>query len=194
MNHSKLWSKLQIVSIRNLRYLSPCSVLANIFEFVGLAVIAYYIFGSPLPRCHHEDNGDDGHNHDDDDEAHMMTTTSISTSKVTNPSSAQAAFPGSHLRANSQSSLAPPSLLLRFDLSILIVPKSCANERWSGNQRGPSDREPDDQTPGTCKKQKILVDLKLLLFVSRVCLSLIFPQDMLGWNGVLNTSMVTIAW
>ena len=116
INHSKLWSKLQIVSIRNLRYLSPCSVLANIFEFVGLAVIAYYIFGSPLPRCHHENNGDDGHNHDDDDEAHMMTITSISTSKVTNPSSAQAAFPGSPLRANSRSSLAPPSLLLRFDL------------------------------------------------------------------------------
>ena len=37
-------------SIRNLRYLSPCSVIANIFEFVGLAVIAYYIFGTPLPR------------------------------------------------------------------------------------------------------------------------------------------------
>jgi len=42
---------LAICSIRNLRYLSPCSVLANIFEFVGLAVIAYYIFGSPLPSA-----------------------------------------------------------------------------------------------------------------------------------------------
>jgi len=40
---------LAICSIRNLRYLSPCSVLANILEFLGLAVIGYYIFSSPLP-------------------------------------------------------------------------------------------------------------------------------------------------
>ena len=48
-------------SIRNLRYLSPCSVLANIFEFVGLAVIAYYIFGTPLPRFDTDEDviGDD---------------------------------------------------------------------------------------------------------------------------------------
>jgi len=41
-----------ICSIRNLRYLSPCSVLANILEFVGLAVVFYYIFRSPLPNSH----------------------------------------------------------------------------------------------------------------------------------------------
>jgi len=41
-----------ICSIRNLRYLSPCSVLANILEFVGLAVIFYYIFSSPIPSSH----------------------------------------------------------------------------------------------------------------------------------------------
>ena len=52
-------------SIRNLRYLSPCSVIANIFEFVGLAVIAYYIFGTPLPRF--DDGGDDGDDGDDGD-------------------------------------------------------------------------------------------------------------------------------
>jgi len=38
-----------ICSIRNLKYLSPCSVLANILEFVGLGIIFYYIFESPLP-------------------------------------------------------------------------------------------------------------------------------------------------
>ena len=62
-------------SIRNLRYLSPCSVIANIFEFVGLAVIAYYIFGTPLPRFDNGDNDDDvdvyddGDDDDDDDDA-----------------------------------------------------------------------------------------------------------------------------
>lgn len=38
-----------ICSIRNLKYLSPCSVLANILEFVGLGIIFYYIFETPLP-------------------------------------------------------------------------------------------------------------------------------------------------
>ena len=38
-----------LVSIRNLKYLSPCSVLANILEFVGLGIIFYYIFETPLP-------------------------------------------------------------------------------------------------------------------------------------------------
>ena len=33
-----------ICSIRNLKYLSPCSVLANILEFVGLGIIFFYIF------------------------------------------------------------------------------------------------------------------------------------------------------
>jgi len=34
--------------VRNLKYLSPLSVLANILEFVGLGIIFYYIFSSPL--------------------------------------------------------------------------------------------------------------------------------------------------
>ena len=38
-----------ICSIRNLKYLSPCSVLANILEFIGLGIIFYYIFDKPLP-------------------------------------------------------------------------------------------------------------------------------------------------
>jgi len=38
-----------ICSIKNLRYLSPCSVLANILEFVGLGIIFYYIFCTSLP-------------------------------------------------------------------------------------------------------------------------------------------------
>ena len=38
-----------ICSIRNLKYLSPCSVLANILEFVGLAIIFFYIFDTKLP-------------------------------------------------------------------------------------------------------------------------------------------------
>ena len=42
-------------------------MIANIFEFVGLAVIAYYIFGSPLPRFDNGDN-DDGAGVDVDDD------------------------------------------------------------------------------------------------------------------------------
>ena len=38
-----------ICSIRNLKYLSPCSVLANILEFVGLGIIFFYIFETKLP-------------------------------------------------------------------------------------------------------------------------------------------------
>ena len=38
-----------ICSIRNLKYLSPVSVLANICEFYTLAVVFYYIFKDPLP-------------------------------------------------------------------------------------------------------------------------------------------------
>ena len=38
-----------ICSIRNLKYLSPFSILANILEFVGLGIIFYFIFSEPLP-------------------------------------------------------------------------------------------------------------------------------------------------
>jgi len=38
-----------ICSIKNLRYLSPCSILANILEFAGLGIIFYYIFATPIP-------------------------------------------------------------------------------------------------------------------------------------------------
>ena len=38
-----------VCSIRNLKYLSPCSILANILEFVGLGIIFYFIFATPLP-------------------------------------------------------------------------------------------------------------------------------------------------
>ena len=38
-----------VCSIRNLKYLSPCSVLANVLEFVGLGIIFYFIFSEPLP-------------------------------------------------------------------------------------------------------------------------------------------------
>jgi len=41
-----------ICSIRNLKYLSPSSILANILEFVGLGIIFYYIFSTPLPSSH----------------------------------------------------------------------------------------------------------------------------------------------
>ena len=79
--------------------------------------------------------------------------------------------------------------------SILIVPESCANKLSSGNQCGPSDREPDDQTPSTCTTQKMIIDRFVIVAFCENSLSFInFPQDMLGWNGVLNTSMVTIAW
>ncbi|XP_023344937.1 proton-coupled amino acid transporter 1 isoform X1 [Eurytemora carolleeae] len=35
--------------VRNLKYLSPLSVVANILEFVGLGIIFYFIFATPLP-------------------------------------------------------------------------------------------------------------------------------------------------
>lgn len=41
---------LAICSIRNLRYLSPFSVVANVLQFVGLGIIFYYIFSTPLPN------------------------------------------------------------------------------------------------------------------------------------------------
>lgn len=31
------------------RYLSPCSVIANISQFTGLAIVFFYIFRDPLP-------------------------------------------------------------------------------------------------------------------------------------------------
>lgn len=39
-----------LCSVRNLRFLSPVSIVANIFEFFTLAVVFYYIFRDPLPR------------------------------------------------------------------------------------------------------------------------------------------------
>eukprot|EP00088_Acartia_fossae_P007143 TRINITY_DN13325_c0_g1_i1.p1 TRINITY_DN13325_c0_g1~~TRINITY_DN13325_c0_g1_i1.p1 ORF type:complete len:518 (-),score=24.62 TRINITY_DN13325_c0_g1_i1:787-2340(-) len=36
--------------VRNLKYLSPLSVVANVLEFVGLGIIFYYIFSTPLPH------------------------------------------------------------------------------------------------------------------------------------------------
>merc|ERR1719193_2592067 len=36
--------------VRNLKYLSPLSIVANILEFVGLGIIFYYIFATPLPH------------------------------------------------------------------------------------------------------------------------------------------------
>ena len=41
---------LILVSVRNLRFLSPVSVVANLFEFYTLAVVFYYIFRDPLPN------------------------------------------------------------------------------------------------------------------------------------------------
>merc|ERR1711892_394519 len=41
-----------ICSIKNLRYLSPCSILANILEFAGLGIIFYYILAPPIPRTY----------------------------------------------------------------------------------------------------------------------------------------------
>eukprot|EP00095_Tigriopus_kingsejongensis_P012186 maker-scaffold521_size146803-snap-gene-0.10 protein:Tk12186 transcript:maker-scaffold521_size146803-snap-gene-0.10-mRNA-1 annotation:"proton-coupled amino acid transporter 4" len=41
---------IAICMIKNLRYLSPFSVVANIFQFVGLGIIFYYIFREPLPH------------------------------------------------------------------------------------------------------------------------------------------------
>ena len=40
---------LLICSVRNLKYLAPVSILANIFEFYTLGVVFYYIFKDPLP-------------------------------------------------------------------------------------------------------------------------------------------------
>ena len=34
---------LLLVSIRNLKYLSPVSMLANLLQFTGLAIIFYYL-------------------------------------------------------------------------------------------------------------------------------------------------------
>ena len=36
-------------SIRNLKFLAPFSLVANVFEFYTLGVIFYYIFKDPLP-------------------------------------------------------------------------------------------------------------------------------------------------
>jgi len=41
---------LAICSIRSLRYLSPCSVVANAAQFMGLGIVFYYIFREPLPQ------------------------------------------------------------------------------------------------------------------------------------------------
>ena len=38
-----------ICLIKNLRYLSPCSVIANVVQSVGLGLIFYFIFATPLP-------------------------------------------------------------------------------------------------------------------------------------------------
>ena len=105
-------------SIRNLRYLSPCSVLANIFEFVGLAVIAYYIFGTPLPRfdTDHDGIGDDDNN-------------------VNKASPARTACPGSPQPASSQSSLAPLSLPLRFENLLIIISNFCDHSTASNSRR-----------------------------------------------------------
>ena len=40
---------IAICSIKNLKYLSPCSVIANILEFLGLGIIFYYMFCDSLP-------------------------------------------------------------------------------------------------------------------------------------------------
>lgn len=40
---------IAICMIKNLRYLSPFSVIANIFQFVGLGIIFFYIFRDHLP-------------------------------------------------------------------------------------------------------------------------------------------------
>jgi len=43
---------LLICSIRNLRYLSPFSILANVIQFLGLGIIFFYLFSQPLPNSH----------------------------------------------------------------------------------------------------------------------------------------------
>ena len=40
---------LFLVSIRNLKYLSPVSMLANLLQFVGLGIIFYYLL-QDIPR------------------------------------------------------------------------------------------------------------------------------------------------
>lgn len=39
---------IAVCMIRSLRYLSPCSVIANACQFIGLGIVFYYIFRSPL--------------------------------------------------------------------------------------------------------------------------------------------------
>jgi proton-coupled amino acid transporter len=41
--------------LRNLKYLSPFSMIANIFMGVGLAIIFFYIFRDPLPSIERPD-------------------------------------------------------------------------------------------------------------------------------------------
>ena len=43
-----------VCSIRNLKYLSPCSVLANVLEFVGLGIIFYFILSESLLQEYQE--------------------------------------------------------------------------------------------------------------------------------------------
>ncbi|XP_011640177.2 LOW QUALITY PROTEIN: proton-coupled amino acid transporter-like protein CG1139 [Pogonomyrmex barbatus] len=44
--------------IRNLKYLTPCSTLANIIMFAGFAIILYFIFEEPLSFTNREPYGD----------------------------------------------------------------------------------------------------------------------------------------
>jgi len=41
---------LLICSIKNLKYLSPLTIIANILELLGLAIIFYFIFYTPFPN------------------------------------------------------------------------------------------------------------------------------------------------
>jgi len=43
---------IAICSIRSLRYLSPCSVVANVAQFMGLGIVFYYIFCEQLPHSY----------------------------------------------------------------------------------------------------------------------------------------------
>merc|ERR1711892_899617 len=99
---------IMICSIKNLRYLSPCSVLANILEFAGLGIIFYYIFATPIPSS---------------DSVPWFTS--------------------------------PVKFPIFFGTAIFAF-------------------------------ERISVVLPIENQMSK-------PKDMLGWNGVLNTSMVTIA-
>ena len=38
-----LFPMLVLVSIRNLKYLSPVSMLANLLQFIGIGIIFYYL-------------------------------------------------------------------------------------------------------------------------------------------------------